>query len=452
MKKVKSTGEIQRNRYYDPEIETASRDTLRNLQEKKLRAIVQHAWDHSPFYRKRLEHANLTPDKIRSLEDISRLPFLIKEDLRRDQEAFPPWGSMLALPAEECQRIHMTSGTTGRPIKILDTPEDWARFCHIYGRNLYAYGIRKTDMVMPAFSFGPWIGFWAGFYACQEIGCLLFASGGMKTEQRIDALVAYPITVIGCTPSYAIHLADVAKKSGVDLSQKARIRISWHTGEAGAAIPGVRQKIEEAYGCKAFDFLGSTEIGPWGFNCEFQSGLTHVNEDWAFPEVLDLNTDEPVKPGGIGELVLTNLERKANPFLRYRSRDIVQVADRKCPCGRTLFALEGSVLGRLDDMKKVRGVIVYPSRIEEIVRTFKEVEEFQVVFKRVEDLDEIVVKVDPVSQLQRPSYDEFQRRMGKALQIGLGIRASIQLVEHGTLPRWDHKAKRVVDERKDVPF
>jgi phenylacetate-CoA ligase len=359
---------------------------------------------------------------------------------------------MLTLAADECQRIHMTSGTTGRPIKILDTPEDWSRFCHIYGRNLYAYGIRKTDMVMPAFSFGPWIGFWAGFYACQEIGCLLFASGGMKTEQRIDALVTYPITVIGCTPSYAIHMADVAKKNGIDLSNKARIRISWHTGEAGAAIPGVRQKIEEGYGCKAFDFLGSTEIGPWGFNCEFQSGLTHVNEDWAYPEVLDLNTDEPVKPGGIGELVLTNLERKANPFLRYRSRDIVQVADRECPCGRTLFALEGSVLGRLDDMKKVRGVIVYPSKVEEIVRTFKEVDEFRVVFKRVEGLDEILVQVDPVPQLERGSYDEFRRRMEKALQIGLGIRASVEVMEHGTLPRWDHKTKRVVDERKDVPF
>ena len=440
------------SRYYDPEIETASRDALKNLQEKKLWAIVRHAWNHSPFYRKKFEEANLTPDKIRSLEDISRLPFLVKEDLRKDQEAFPPWGSMLTLAAEECQRIHMTSGTTGRPIKILDTPEDWSRFCHIYGRNLYAYGIRKTDMVMPAFSFGPWIGFWAGFYACQEIGCLLFASGGMKTEQRIDALVTYPITVIGCTPSYAIHMADVAKNNGIDLTQKARIRISWHTGEAGAAIPGVRQKIEEGYGCKAFDFLGSTEIGPWGFNCEFQSGLTHVNEDWAYPEVLDLNTDEPVKPGGIGELVLTNLERKANPFLRYRSRDIVQVADRECPCGRTLFALEGSILGRLDDMKKVRGVIVYPSKIEEILRTFTEVDEFRVVFKRVEGLDEILVQVDPVPQLERGSYDEFRRRMGKALQIGLGIRASVELVEHGALPRWDHKAKRVVDERKDVPF
>ena len=440
------------SRYYDPEIETASREAMRKLQAMKLRAIVQQAWDHSPFYRKKFEEASLTPDKIHSVEDVSRLPFITKEDLRQRQEASPPWGDILTLKAEECQRVHLTSGTTGKPLKILDTAEDWSKFCHIYARNLYAYGIRKMDMVMPAFSFGPWIGFWAGYYACQEIGCLLFASGGMKTEQRLDALLTYPITVLGCTPSYAIHMADVASKSGINLSQQAKIRISWHTGESGAAVPGVRKKIEEAYGCKAFDFLGSTEIGPWGFNCEFQSGLTHVNEDWAYPEVLHLETDEPVGPGGTGELVLTNLERRANPFLRYRSRDIVQVADRRCPCGRTLFSLEGSVRGRLDDMKKIRGIIVYPSKVEEIIGEFKEVEEFQVLFKRIHDLDEILVRIDPVPELERGFYSSLRGRLEKALQIGLGIRTSVEILESGSLPRWDHKAKRIIDERKDVPF
>jgi len=439
-------------RYYDPEIETAAKDALRKLQAKKLKAIVRHAWDHSPFYRRKFEEANITPDKIRSVGDISKLPFVTKEDLRKSQETDPPWGDILTVKPEECQRVHLSSGTTGKPLKIMDTAEDWSKFCHIYARNLYAYGIRKTDMVMPAFSFGPWIGFWAGYYACQEIGCLLFASGGMKTDQRIDALLTYPITVLGCTPSYALHMADLADKNGINFSRQAKVRISWHTGEAGAAIPGVKKKIEEAYGCKCFDFLGSTEIGPWGFNCEFQSGLTHVNEDWAYPEVLDLETDQPVGPGRRGELVLTNLERKANPFLRYRSRDIVQVADRKCPCGRTFFALEGSVLGRLDDMKKVRGIIVYPSKIEEIVRGFKEVDEFQVVFKRVQDLDEILIRVDPMPELDRGAADAFRQKLEKALQIGLGIRTSIEILERGTLPRWDHKAKRIVDERKDLPF
>jgi phenylacetate-CoA ligase len=440
------------NRYYDPQIETASRDTLRKIQTDKLRSLVKHAWDSSPFYRRKFEEANVCPDQIQSLEDIAKLPFVDKEDLRKNQEVYPPWGDALTLPLEDCQRIHLTSGTTGKPLRILDTAEDWAKFCHIYARNLYAYGIRKTDMAMPAFSFGPWIGFWAGYYACQEIGCLLFASGGMKTEQRIDALLTYPITVLGCTPSYALHMADVAGKQNIHFARQAKIRIAWHTGEPGAVIPGVKEKIEEAYGCKCFDFLGSTEIGPWGFNCEFQSGITHVNEDWAYPEVLDLETDQPVGPGGTGELVLSNLERKANPFLRYRSKDIVRVADRKCPCGRTLFALEGSVLSRLDDMKKIRGVIVYPSKIEELVRGFKEVEEFQILFKRIEGLDEIFVRIEPVPAMSPSSNPALKEKASKELHLELGIRVSVELVGQGVLPRWDHKAKRVIDERKDIPF
>jgi len=440
------------NRYYDPQIETASRDTLRKIQTNKLRSLVKHAWDSSPFYRRKFEEANVCPDQIQSLEDIAKLPFVDKEDLRKNQEVYPPWGDALTLPLEDCQRIHLTSGTTGKPLRILDTAEDWAKFCHIYARNLYAYGIRKTDMAMPAFSFGPWIGFWAGYYACQEIGCLLFASGGMKTEQRIDALLTYPITVLGCTPSYALHMADVAGKQNIHFARQAKIRIAWHTGEPGAVIPGVKEKIEEAYGCKCFDFLGSTEIGPWGFNCEFQSGITHVNEDWAYPEVLDLETDQPVGPGGTGELVLSNLERKANPFLRYRSKDIVRVADRKCPCGRTLFALEGSVLSRLDDMKKIRGVIVYPSKIEELVRGFKEVEEFQILFKRIEGLDEIFVRIEPVPAMSPSSNPALKEKASKELHLELGIRVSVELVGQGVLPRWDHKAKRVIDERKDIPF
>ncbi len=447
-----SGGGTMESRYYDPEIETASRDKLRRLQEKKLKAIVQHAWDRSPFYRKKFEEANVTPDQIKSRDDISRLPFTTKEDLRKDQQEFPPWGSMLTLPIEECQRIHMTSGTTGQALRVVDTAEDWSKFCHAHARMLYAYGIRKTDMVMPAFGFGPFIGFWATYYAAEEIGCTLLATGGFKTQQRVNTLVAYPITAMGCTPSYAIYMAEEAKKMGIDLRKDAQIRITWHTGEPGGGIPSVVKKIEEALGCKAFDFIGSTEIGPWGFNCEFQSGLTHINDDWALAEVLDFDTDEPVGPGQTGELVLTNLERRANPFLRYRTRDIVTVADRTCPCGRTLFCLEGSVLGRLDDMKKVRGIIVYPSRIEEIVREFKEMDEFQIVFTRVHDLDEIIVKIDPVAELARGSYPGFQNKVEKALQVGLGIRASVEIMEHGTLPRWDHKAKRIVDERKDVPF
>lgn len=438
--------------YYDPQIEAAPRQELDKMQDDKLAAMVKHAYENSGFYRRKFDEADVTPDDIKSKEDITKLPFVSKEDLREDQAAHPPWGAMLTMPFEDTQRVHQTSGTTGQPLRVVDTAEDWAKFCHMHARMLYAYGVRAHDMVMPCFGFGPFIGFWASYYAAQELGCNLFATGGFSTEARINAMINYPITAIGSTPSYVLYMAETAKKMGVDLKNDAQVKVSWHTGEPGGGIPGVVAKVEGALGCKAYDFIGSTEIGPWGYNCEHQSGLTHINDDWALLEVLDLKTGEPVGPGGTGELILTNLERQAHPFIRYRTRDIVKLADRQCGCGRTLTCLEGSVLGRLDDMKKIRGVIVYPSRIEEIVREFKQAEEFQIVFKRINDLDEIIVNIDPVPGLETAASEQLRKDLGKALHMGMNIRASVQILEHGALPRWDHKAKRVVDEREDIPF
>ncbi|MEK7333685.1 MAG: phenylacetate--CoA ligase family protein, partial [Candidatus Binatota bacterium] len=189
--------------YFEPEIETASRETMRGIQTSKFLAQIRHAYANSPFYRRKFDEARLKPGDIRSLDDITLLPFTTKDELKDDQAEHPPWGSILAVPIEECLRVHSTSATTGRPVMYLDTKEDWEGFYRSYARGLYGMGIRKSDMVMCAFSYGPWIGFWSGFFAAQELGCLMFPAGGLTTEQRIDALLAYPITVLGCTPSYA---------------------------------------------------------------------------------------------------------------------------------------------------------------------------------------------------------------------------------------------------------
>src|SRR5207244_2660081 len=202
------------------------------------------------------------------------------------------------------------------------------------------------------------------------------------------------ITVLGCPPSYALFLAEQAQKKGIDLAKETKIRITWHTGEPGASIPATKAKIEAAFSAKAFDLPGLTEIAAWGFECDARSGLTHVHEDYCYPEVLD-EDDRPVKPGEKGELVFTSLYRKAMPLIRYRTRDLVQLADRPCPCGRTLVAFEGGVLARLDDMKKIRGVIVYPRRVEELVRPHADVDEFQIVFRRHDGLDDILIRIDP---------------------------------------------------------
>jgi phenylacetate-CoA ligase len=439
------------SRYLEPRLERASRTALTHLQLRRLRAQVAHAARHSPFYRRKLRAARVDPERVRTLEDLRRLPFTTKDELKDNQARHPPWGDVLAVPLADVVRVHLTSATTGRPLAFLDTAADWHGFYHSYARSLHAFGVRRTDVVVAAFSYGPWIGYWSGFYAAQDLGALVYPVGGLSTEQRLDALRAYPITVLGCTPSYALFLAEHAAKKGIDLARDTKLRITWHTGEPGASIPATRAKIEAAFGARAYDLPGLTEIAAWGFECDARAGLTHVHEDYVYPEVLD-DAGRPVKPGERGELVFTSLYRKAMPLLRYRTRDVVQLADRRCPCGRTLVAFEGGVLARLDDMKKVRGIIVYPRRIEELVRPHRDVDEFQIVFRRRGGLDDILVRVDPSPSLALGERAGLGETLAKDLQLGLGIRVSVEIGEPGSLPRWDHKARRVLDERTEVPF
>jgi phenylacetate-CoA ligase len=438
-------------RYLEPRLERGSRASMQRLQLARLRRQLAHAAANSPFYKRKLRDAGIKRARLRHLEDLRELPFTTKDELKDNQAAAPPWGDVLAVPFADVLRIHMTSATTGRPLAFLDTKDDWYGFYHSYARSLYAFGVRREDMVMAAFSYGPWIGYWSGFYAAQDLGCLVFPAGGLSTDQRIDALLTYPITVLGCTPSYALFLAEHAAKKGIDLAKDTKVRLTWHTGEPGASIPATKAKIETAFGAKAYDLPGLTEIAAWGFECDARSGLTHVHEDYCYPEVLD-EYDRPVGPGGRGELVFTSLYRKAMPLLRYRTRDIVHVADRRCPCGRSLLAFEGGVHARLDDMKKVRGIIVYPRRVEELVRPHDGVDEFQIVFRRQEGLDDILVRIDPAPALSRGQRDGLCATVAHALKIGLGIRVTVEATEPGALPRWDHKARRVKDERTEVPF
>jgi phenylacetate-CoA ligase len=439
------------SRYLEPKLERASRVTLARLQLRRLREQMTHAARHSPFYRAKLSTARVDVAKIRTLDDLRRLPFTTKDELKQDQLEHPPWGRLLAVPLADVTRVHLTSATTGRPLAFLDTARDWYGFYHSYARSLHAFGVRREDMVMAAFSYGPWIGYWSGFYAAQDLGCLVYPVGGLSTEQRLDALLTYPITVLGCTPSYALFLAEAAARRGVDLAKETKLRITWHTGEPGASIPATKARIERAFGARAYDLPGLTEIAAWGFECDARAGLTHVHEDYVYPEVLDEN-GRPVKPGERGELVFTSLYRKAMPLLRYRTRDVVQLADRRCPCGRTLVAFEGGVLARLDDMKKVRGVIVYPRRVEELVRPHRDVDEFQIVFRRRDGLDDILVRLDPSPALAAAERTGLGDTLAKELQLGLGIRVTVEVGEPGCLPRWDHKARRVTDERTEVPF
>src|SRR5918996_1024195 len=241
------------SRYLEPRLERASRAALTRLQTRRLQAQVRHAYARSPFYRRKLKAAGVTPAAVQALDDLGTLPFTTKDELKENQTANPPWGDVLAVPFADVLRVHLTSATTGRPLAVLDTREDWYGFYRSYARSLYAYGVRKSDMVMAAFSYGPWIGYWSGFYAAQDLGCLVFPVGGLSTDARIDALLSYPITVLGCTPSYALFLAEHAPRKGVDLAKDTKLRITWHTGEPGASIPATRARIESAFGARAYD-------------------------------------------------------------------------------------------------------------------------------------------------------------------------------------------------------
>lgn len=436
--------------FYD-ERETWSRERMQEWQLHRIKEQLEHAYINSKFYRQKMDGAGIKPGDFKDLPDLRGFPFTTKDELKADQAEHPLYGTVGAVPVENCVRLHFTSGTTGRPVHVLDTQDDFLGFYRSYARGLYGMGIRPEDVVMCAFGYGPWIGYWSGFYAAQDIGCLVIPVGGLSTEQRIDIVDTYGVTVLGSTPSYALHMAEVARKHGRDLSH-SRVHITWHTGEPGAAIPSTRDRIASAYGARVCDLPGLTEIAAWGFSCAAESGLAHVHEDYAYPEVLDIETGELVGPGQSGELVFTSLYRQALPLVRYRTRDIVRVADRACPCGRTLFSIEGGVLGRRDDMKKIRGVVVYPTQIEEVVRRFEPVEEFRTRIWRKEGMDEVSVSVEVADTGSGADPQDLVREVADELRKALGIRVGVELVAAGSLPRWDHKARRTVDEREEVPF
>jgi phenylacetate-CoA ligase len=329
-------------------------------------------------------------------------------------------------------RVHQTSGTSGAPLRWLDTAESWEWGLRCWGFVLAAAGVRPGDRAFFPFSFGLFVGFWAGFEGARAFGALAIPGGGQDSVARLASMGSLGATVLVCTPSYALHLLQVARERGVDAAKLA-VRTTVHAGEPGAGIASVRARIEAGWGARAYDHAGMTEMGAYGYECEVQAG-PHVNESEFIAEVLDPVTGEPADEG---ELVLTNLGRLGSPLIRYRTGDRVRLTATPCACGRTFARLAGGILGRLDDMLIVRGVNVFPSAIEAIVRRFP-VEEFQIEVFRDGELDEVRVL------LEVEGGAGAVPRVQAALRAGLGIRLEVDAVEAGTLPRFELKARRVV--------
>lgn len=426
--------------YFDQEIETADREVLQQRQVERLQVMLREVLDTNDFYRRKLGEAGLErAEEIRSLDNLSRLPFTTKQELVDDQAAHPPFGTNLTYPPERYLRLHQTSGTTGKPLRWLDTPASWDWWARCWGAVYRGAGVGPEDRVFFAFSFGPFIGFWSAWEGTHHVGALAISGGGQGSSQRLHHLLDTEATVICCTPSYALHLAEVAQAEGLDIAGSAVQRLIV-AGEPGANIPGTRWRIEEAWGAQLFDHTGATEVGAHGFECQAHAGV-HLNEGEFIVEVIDPATGRPADEG---ELVITNLGRVGMPIIRYRTGDQVRLARNRCECGRTFVRMEGGIIGRIDDMFIVRGVNVFPSAIENIVRSFPEVEEFAIEVSRRDEMDELELKVEVVGG----AAETVARAVQAEMERRLSLRVPVSVAEAGSLPRWELKARRIVDRRR----
>jgi phenylacetate-CoA ligase len=418
---------------FDRTLETLEPERLLGHQWRRFRSMAEELLASNQFVGRKWRAAGVrSVQDLRGWDDFRRLPLTEKEELVDDQTSNPPFGTNLTYALERYVRVHQTSGTSGSPLRWLDTQESWEWWARCWGFVLRGAGVGPADRVFFPFSFGLFIGFWAGFEGARALGALAIPGGGQDSPTRLAWMEALGATVLVCTPSYALHLAEVARERGIDLS-KLPVRITVHAGEPGAGIPAVRARIEDGWGAHAFDHGGMTEMGAYGYECTQQAGL-HVNESEFIVEVIDPTTAAPARDG---ELVLTNLGRMGSPVVRYRTGDHVRLAEAPCPCGRTFSRLEGGILGRLDDMLIVRGVNVFPAAIEGVVRRFPAIDEFQIEVFRAGELDEVRVLVE-VGDAVGAS------RLQEALRASLGIRLEVAPVPLRSLPRYELKARRVV--------
>ncbi len=421
------------------QLENASRSLIEEHQLARLQLGLSRILPHNRFYEEKLL-SNTPSLTLQNIDDLSSFPYTTKQELVADQELHPLFGSNLTYPLNEYIRLHQTSGTTGRPLKVLDTQESWDWWADCWMSVYQAAGVTRADIVFLAFSFGPFIGFWSAYEGAKRLGALTVPGGGMDSLQRLRAIQEIDATVLVCTPSYALHLAEVAQEHGLDM-RLSNVRITIHAGEPGASIPSTRDRIQNAWNARTYDHAGMTEMGAFGFACAEQQGL-HVNEGEFIAEILDPNTNQPVQEDQTGELVLTNLGRWGSPAIRYRTGDLVRHGGYSCPCGRTFLLLPGGVLGRVDDMLIVRGVNVYPSALANILHRFPEVSEYRVIVTSEGPMDEIALQVECPPHLKSVIADE--------LHIALNLRVPIETVAPGTLPRFELKARRVDDRRNKV--
>jgi phenylacetate-CoA ligase len=442
------TGEDQP--YWNPKIETLAREDLKRLQLEKLRRLAAFANEKSGFHRRRFAAAKFNLEKLRTLDDLRRIPVMDRVEWMASQKEQPLFGDLLARPREDAIRYHLTSGTTGKiPLRVLDSQKDWQWISECWAYGFWGFGVRPTDTVFFAFSYGSFIGFWGAHYACEKIGALVLPSGNMTTEARVKQLVEMEATTVCATPTYALRMGQAARELGIDLVKLGKVERVIVSGEPAGSIPATKKMIEAMWGAKCGDTAGMTELGTiMMFECSHQPGGAHVIEDHYIEEVLDPETLDPVPYGERGERVVTSFGRGMIPVLRYRTSDlVVKVPHSRCTCGRTFDIYEGGILGRVDDMLLIRGTNVYPRAVEAIVREQPAIDEFQILVENVQAVDEITVNVELRADSQN-QWDALRELLLRELaEAHEGLRFKVGLAAQGSLPRFELKARRVVDKR-----
>ena len=408
------------------EVQTLSREALECLQLEKLNQLLSTILPTNRFYQEKLGACS----GLTALSQLQDLPFTTKAELLAEDS----FANNLTWEKEHYVRFHRTSGTKGNPMAVLDTAEDWQWWMQVWQYVLDAADVTAKDRAFLAFSFGPFIGFWSAHDALVARGVMSIPGGGLSTRSRLDLISSSQPTILFCTPTYALRMAEVAVEHGIDLTNSSVKRIVV-AGEPGGSIPSIRNRIESAWGARLIDHAGASEIGPWGFADQKRTGL-HICESEFIAEIINAETNEPVAPGEPGELVLTCLGRVGSPLIRYRT------GDRVIPTqvdSSNFVLLQGGVLGRADDMVVIRGVNVFPSALEEILRSFDDVVEYRITAFQDGEMDGLSVEVE--DRLDNP------QRIKDAIEVGLGLRVQVILAETNSLPRFEAKGRRFIDNR-----
>ncbi len=412
--------------------ERVGREELAQHQVRRLNDLLDQILPQNRFYAEKLAGISRP---LRALNELTEWPWTSKEELI--EEASSGLAANRTYPLERYVRYHRTSGTHGRPLVVLDTAEDWKWWSDTWQYVLDAAEVQSADRAAMAFSFGPFIGFWSAYEALTARGAMVIPCGGMSSLARVEMIRESRATLLCCTPSYALHLSQVASDHQIDL-RRSEVRAIIVAGEPGGSIPAIRDRIEQAWQARLIDHAGATEVGPWGYADAARSGLRIVEREF-IAEFRSLESDGPARDGELSELVLTTLGRVGAPVIRYRTGDVVRPRF-DTPGANRFVLLEGGVLGRVDDMLIIRGVNVYPSAIEQIVREFPEITEYRMLATKQGEMDALTLEIEDPTQ--------NPRRVAERLQLRLGLRVAVHCVDPGSLPRFEHKGRRFVDNRK----